>query len=148
MPLKKYFTYRQFTIVKFFLLFITLIIAFIFIFWQNKNSFQNNFISYIADPQKQALHFYWKDDKQQNFKSILNLKIWLQNNNKNLVFAMNGGMYKPDNSLQGLYIENYKNINTLDSTWGKGNFYLKPNGVFYITKYNLPVICNVNGKRY
>ena len=144
MPLKKYFTYHQFTIVKVFFLFITLIIAFTFIFWQNKNSFQNNFISYIADPQKQAIHFYWKDDKQQNFKSILNLKIWLQNNNKNLVFAMNGGMYKPDNSPQGLYIENYKTINTLDSTEGKGNFYLKPNGVFYITKNNLSVICNTN----
>jgi uncharacterized protein YigE (DUF2233 family) len=49
------------------------------------------------------------------------------------VFAMNGGMYKPDNSPQGLYIENREVAASLDTTTGNGNFYLKPNGIFYIT---------------
>ena len=30
----------------------------------------------------------------------------------------------------------------MDTTSGNGNFYLKPNGVFYITVDNVPTICN------
>ena len=111
----------------------------------------NGFISYTVDPRKQDLRFYWKDDKQENFRSIQNLKTWLAKNHRTLVFAMNGGMYKPDNSPQGLFIENRETASPLDTTNGKGNFYLKPNGVFYITTDNLPAVCNTtnftdNGK--
>ena len=100
------------------------------------------FISYTVDPQKQDMKFYWKDDKQQNFKNILNLKIWLEKNNKKLVFAMNAGMYKEDNSPLGLFIEDKKLMCPLNTKSGNGNFYLKPNGVFYITSDNTPVICD------
>lgn len=54
---------------------------------------------------------------------------------------MNGGMYKPDKSPQGLYIENKKILSPPDTATGNGNFYLKPNGVFYITSENIPGIC-------
>ena len=64
---------------------------------KQKNN-DESFISYTADPKKQDLKLYWKDDKQQNFKSIQNLKTWLEKNNKKLVFAMNAGMYKEDYS--------------------------------------------------
>lgn len=100
------------------------------------------FVSYIVDTKKQDIKFYWKNDKQENFKSILNLKNWLVKNHKQLSFAMNAGMYKQDNSPQGLFIENQMTISPLDTTSGDGNFYLKPNGVFYITVDNLPAICN------
>lgn len=54
---------------------------------------------------------------------------------------MNGGMYKKDNSPQGLYIENQKVVSPLDTSSGTGNFYLKPNGVFYIKTDNTTGIC-------
>ncbi len=54
---------------------------------------------------------------------------------------MNGGMFKPDNSPQGLFIQKRKTLSPLDTSSGSGNFYLKPNGVFYITTGNVPVIC-------
>ena len=53
---------------------------------------------------------------------------------------MNGGMYKKDNSPEGLYIENGKVLMPLNTTNGNGNFYLKPNGVFYISSKNIPAI--------
>ena len=48
---------------------------------------------------------------------------------------MNGGMYLRDLSPQGLYIENGKIIKKVDPTQeAYGNFYMQPNGIFYITK--------------
>jgi len=117
-----------------------LAIAGLIAFGQTKPKTDQRFISYTLDAKKQDLKFYWKDDSQQIFKSISNLKSWLDTKNKDLKFAMNGGMFKKDNSPHGLYIENHKTLSLLDTTSGNGNFYLKPNGVFYITTDNLPVI--------
>ena len=123
----------------------------IFVFARKEPTDDNRFITYTVDPKKQDVKLYWKDDRNENFRSIQNLKSWLDKNNKELVFAMNAGMYKPDNSPQGLYIENEKILSPLDTLNDRGNFYLKPNGVFYITTDNIPVICNTtnfndNGK--
>ncbi len=49
---------------------------------------------------------------------------------------MNGGMFEADNTPKGLYIENSRILKPLDTSQGSGNFYLQPNGVFYITQNN------------
>lgn len=98
-------------------------------------------LSYILDPIKQDLRFYWKDKKGQNIGNFKRLKDLLKKENKELVFAMNGGMYLQDRSPQGLYIENGKmlrKVNTVKEAYG--NFYLQPNGIFYITKDNRLII--------
>jgi uncharacterized protein YigE (DUF2233 family) len=123
----------------------------IFALTQRAKIIDERFISYTVDPKKQDLKLYWKDEKQQNFKSIQNLKTWLEKNHKTLVFAMNAGMYKQDYSPLGLFIEDHKTKAALNRKSGEGNFYLKPNGVFYITTDNSPAICNTtkfidNGK--
>jgi uncharacterized protein YigE (DUF2233 family) len=78
---------------------------------------------------------YHKDPRGEVFGSFAALKRYLESKHKRLIFAMNGGMYLKDLSPQGLYIENHrliKPLNTHDNTYG--NFYMKPNGVFYITQ--------------
>lgn len=110
-------------------------------FYKNEKYNDNSFVTYVMNPKKQQLKLYWKNDKQEIFKSILNLKNWLESKNQKLEFAMNAGMYKQDNSPQGLYIENKILISPIDTTSGNGNFYLKPNGVFYITTNNVANIC-------
>jgi uncharacterized protein YigE (DUF2233 family) len=100
-----------------------------------------NILSYTANPQKVNLQLYWKDNGGKPFKSIQNLKDWLSDKNEKLVFAMNGGMYMEDNSPLGLYIENFVTKTKLNALNGKGNFYLKPNGVFYISGDNKAGIC-------
>jgi uncharacterized protein YigE (DUF2233 family) len=123
---------------------VVLISAGVFVFAQKTKSIDEQFVSYAVDTKKQDLKLYWKDDQQKIFKSIQNLKSWLDKKHKKLVFAMNGGMYKKDHSPQGIFIENQKLITALDTTSGAGNFYLKPNGVFYINANNLPVICSTS----
>lgn len=103
--------------------------------WVCKSSDQD-FVTYIANPKKETVTFYYKNDKQANFQSLNNLKQWLNTNNKELVFAMNGGMYTKDKSPQGLFIENGLIKTKLDTSSSAGNFYLKPNGVFYLTNKN------------
>ena len=99
------------------------------------------FVSYVVDSKKLNIEFYWKNKKDVNFRNAENLKLWLKTQNKELLFAVNGGMYKKDNSPQGLYIENNVKKNEIDTTSGSGNFYLKPNGVFYLTNDKKPNIC-------
>jgi uncharacterized protein YigE (DUF2233 family) len=135
--------------IKFFivLLFIT---AGIFAF---KNSTLNDdiFLTYEVNLKKQDLEIFWKDDKGQIFRSIQNLKAWVETKNKKLLFATNAGMYKTDNSPLGLFIQDGKTITPLNSKKASGNFYWKPNGVLYIDTDNNGIICKTenfknNGK--
>jgi len=98
-------------------------------------------VSYIADPQKQDIRFYWKDDNGHILKSIAALKQHVETHNRKLVFAMNGGMYQTDNSPLGLFIQDGKLLHPLNTRTGTGNFYMMPNGVLYITKDKKAGIC-------
>ncbi len=100
-----------------------------------------NYISYIVNPKKQNVALYWKNEKEVNFGSLQNLKLWLNKNSKELLFATNGGMYKKDHSPQGLYIENNNIKTVIDTTSGNGNFYMKPNGIFFLTTSNVANVC-------
>lgn len=113
-------------------------------FHTHRNSNDDRFVYYIVNPKEKELQFHYKDEKGNTFKSIQSLKQWLEKKNKTLLFAMNGGMYKKDNSPLGLYIENSKTISKLNTEKGYGNFYLQPNGVFYITAERLPSISTTN----
>lgn len=47
-------------------------------------------------------------------------------------FATNAGMYHEDMSPVGLYVEDGVERTPLNTADGEGNFFLKPNGVFYV----------------
>lgn len=98
-------------------------------------------ISYTVDPSVQDIRLYWKDDSGHIIGNFQQLKAYLDHKNSRLVFAMNGGMFKTGYTPVGLFIQQQKTITPLDTSSGNGNFYLKPNGVFYITKDNNAVIC-------
>ena len=132
------------------LIFLFLATVFFAFVVKEKND-DNLFVTYKVDIKKSDLRLYWKDDENEIFKSIQNLKTWVESQKRTLVFAMNAGMYMQDNSPLGLYIENKKELSHLNTASANGNFYLKPNGVFYITTDNIPVICQTtdfakNGK--
>ena len=104
---------------------------------------QNNealIVSYTVDPAGQHLAFYWKDENGRILKSLQQLKAFVEQKNLKLNFAMNGGMFNADYSPKGLYIENNILLSPLDTGKGEGNFYLQPNGVFYITNDKTAII--------
>ncbi len=111
----------------------------------------SHILSYTVNPKVQEVQFFWKDEKGKILKNFQNVKAYTNSKNQELLFAMNGGMFKKDFSPQGLFIQNFKIIHAIDTMSGTGNFYLKPNGVFYITSDNIPVVSNTtefinNGK--
>lgn len=126
---------------------LVLIIALAGIFINAKIVADDLFLTYKVDLKKQDLRLYLKNDNNQNIGSIQNLKIWLEGKNRVLEFAMNAGMYKKDNSPQGLYIEKQKILSALDTTRASGNFYLKPNGIFYLTTNKTAAICRTEDFR-
>jgi uncharacterized protein YigE (DUF2233 family) len=107
----------------------------------SKSNYPEDFVSYQLNTQQQDLQLYWRDDEGQLFNTIGNLQRWLTTKGRRLVFAMNGGMFKQDYSPQGLFIQNGKTISPLATDSGRGNFYLKPNGVFYVTAGRQAVVC-------
>jgi uncharacterized protein YigE (DUF2233 family) len=99
------------------------------------------FLLYQIAPGNNSLKMYWKNDSGWAFKSIGNLKASLQGQHKKLDFAMNGGMYHAGNLPVGLYVEAGKMRHPIDTGKGEGNFYLLPNGVFFITHQHTFGIC-------
>lgn len=83
---------------------------------------ENNFVIFKVNPKIENIAFYWKDNDGIILKSINNLKDKTQQDKKKLRFAMNGGMFEPNNFPKGLYIENFNILNKIDTLAGKGNF--------------------------
>lgn len=76
---------------------------------------------------------FLRDDAGQPFKHFDRLRSWLAGRNKQLRFAMNAGMYQEDLSPLGLFVQDGKQVARLNLSDGTGNFYLKPNGVFFVS---------------
>ncbi|MCI5058346.1 MAG: phosphodiester glycosidase family protein [Flavobacteriales bacterium] len=104
-------------------------------------SLDDRILFYEIAPSKSEIHLFWKTTKDSVFGNFEVLSKHLRTKGKSLKFAMNGGMYKRDQSPQGLYIEKgveYAPLDTLQE--GYGNFYMQPNGIFYIDKDKKPGI--------
>lgn len=115
---------------------IVMLLFFVLFACQEKQE-DKDYVIYEVNPKEQPIKMYWKDGKGSVIRSLGNLKEVLANRNEKLVFAMNGGMFEPNNAPKGLYIENDKQLQAIDTlVGGAGNFYLQPNGVFYLTKEN------------
>ena len=102
-------------------------------------------LSYEVDLEKQELKLYWKNSEGEHFRDFQNLKDGLAKDGEELIFAMNGGMYQEDLTPLGLYIENgelLKRQNNVKSA--HGNFYLQPNGIFYLTSDNKAWVCETD----
>ncbi len=54
------------------------------------------------------------------------------------VWAMNGGMYEEDLSPVGLFVIEGKELAPLNVGPGAGNFFMKPNGVFFVDQSGAP----------
>ncbi|MEO0896737.1 MAG: phosphodiester glycosidase family protein [Bacteroidota bacterium] len=94
----------------------------------------SDFDTYTINLSQSNLKLYWTDESGLPFRNLGKLKDWLEERGKRMVFGINAGMYLTDNSPQGLFIDDSIERRPIDLGDSEGfeNFYLKPNGVFYL----------------
>ncbi|MEM6379013.1 MAG: phosphodiester glycosidase family protein, partial [Bacteroidota bacterium] len=96
---------------------------------------------YLVDISQTEIKMYRNVGNGKTIHTITEVHNFAKTKGENLIFATNGGMYRPDLTPEGLYVENGKTFYPLNLE-KRGrlefmNFYnIPPNGVFYITKDN------------
>ncbi|WP_033375937.1 phosphodiester glycosidase family protein [Porphyrobacter sp. AAP82] len=85
----------------------------------------------IADPAQHAIAMANLGADKQPFASLA--KFAASVDPAQVAFAINGGMYGDDLKAIGYYVENGERLKELNRANGEGNFYMKPNGVFFGT---------------
>lgn len=84
------------------------------------------------DPMKATIRVFNRDGEGQPLGGFDRLRAHLWQQHLILSFAVNGGMYGPGLGPVGLLIENGIQRRPAETADGWGNFYLKPNGVFFL----------------
>jgi uncharacterized protein YigE (DUF2233 family) len=112
----------------------------------------------VVDPQKYAIEVHWKGSDGAVLGSLSKLREYIKNSNREgrertLIMGMNAGMYlqSPKGHPMGLLVVDgqpgcCKNGDHGILKLNKGNsrsanFYVKPNGVFYVTKSGKAGVC-------
>jgi uncharacterized protein YigE (DUF2233 family) len=84
------------------------------------------------DPRRDQIRLFLNGTDGKPYGSLAALAAALKAKGEGLMFAMNAGMFKENQSPVGLYIENRQKLQEADTRGGATNFHLKPNGVFWI----------------
>ena len=90
------------------------------------------------DLRRNELTLHWRNPQTgQPFAHFESLRAWGQRHGKVLRFAANAGIYDHKGAPLGLYVEDGKTLEPLNTAHGDpaaGNFSLRPNGVFLVDK--------------
>ncbi len=92
----------------------------------------SDFRSFIVDPAHHKISLHWKNPQGQSYRRLESLKSELRSKGKAVLAVMNAGIYDKKFRPLGLHVEGGKVLRPLDQRTGAGNFYMQPNGVFFI----------------
>lgn len=84
------------------------------------------------NPAKADIRLFWQDASGDAYGAFDRLADDIAASGGRLTFAMNAGMYQPDLSPVGLYIEKGQELHPVNRRAGAGNFGMLPNGVFWV----------------
>ncbi|MCX6899237.1 MAG: phosphodiester glycosidase family protein [Verrucomicrobia bacterium] len=88
------------------------------------------FQTFTASPNQ--IELFWLNTEGKPFRQFSSLQSALDKRAKNVRFMMNAGIFQEGGMPAGLVIIEGKSLRPLNTADGSGNFYLKPNGVFYV----------------
>ena len=86
----------------------------------------------VAKADQKSLDLLWLGTDQKPLASFTGLQKHLAASGHQIAFAMNAGIFEQGPKPCGLTISQGKELVPLNLRTGEGNFYLKPNGVFYL----------------
>lgn len=95
-----------------------------------------------VDLAQAELGLFWKaPGSGERFGRLGTLEEFVKQRGGALEFATNAGMFQPDHRPVGLHVEEGRELAPLDERTGlPGNFYLAPNGVFFVRANGQPGI--------
>jgi len=80
----------------------------------------------------QRLQLFWKGDDGKPLETFGALEAHCTVHDLKLLFATNGGIFEPGYRPTGLHVEAGRLLCPLNTSDGTGNFYLQPNGCFFV----------------
>ena len=99
-------------------------------------SFTHNHQTYdaiIVNPAKSIISLHWLSKENTPYKTIQALREALPVKQKDVLMITNGGMFMKNNVPVGLFVSEGKELHPIDTATDQpGNFYMQPNGVFYL----------------
>ena len=87
----------------------------------------------VLDLQKHTIRLFWKKPDGAPYSYFSALPRNLEGGAGKLLFAINAGMFDADLKPVGLYVEQGRELVHVNTKSAKGNFHLKPNGIFYVS---------------
>jgi uncharacterized protein YigE (DUF2233 family) len=78
-----------------------------------------------VDTRREHLQLFLRDETGAPFHRFEKLDGWLTSQGKQLTFAMNAGMFKPDYSPVGLFVAHAREVAPLNLSPGRGNFFMR-----------------------
>lgn len=85
-----------------------------------------------VDPNEFEVRLFWKDENGDPYEDFSTLRESLEAEGRHLRFATNAGIFSEDHTPGGLHVEDGSVLKNLNLRDGKGNFHMKPNGVFIL----------------
>jgi uncharacterized protein YigE (DUF2233 family) len=98
------------------------------------------FTAITVDPLRESLQLFLNDEHGRPYKRLERVAAALDRRGQHLSFGMNAGMYHADFSPVGLLVADGVELSPLNLSPGKGNFFLRPNGVFLVTDAGAQVV--------
>lgn len=80
----------------------------------------------------ERLELVWKDAQGQPYRTFGRVQAALAAGGRKPLFLMNAGIFEPGGIPSGLHVEKGKVLKPLNLAAGKGNFFLRPNGVLAV----------------
>ncbi len=90
--------------------------------------------------RREHLQMFLRDETGEPFKRFDSLAARLRRDGQSLVFAVNAGMFHPGLAPVGLCVADGQTLSPLNLAPGDGNFFLKPNGVFCVSRNGAQVV--------
>jgi uncharacterized protein YigE (DUF2233 family) len=100
----------------------------------------------IFEVSPKQVRILWKDDNGSQLRKFAVAESYLKSRGETPLMLMNGGIFEPECIPTGLMIQNGKELHPINLKNAKGNFFLKPNGVFLISGHEAKVVASEDYK--
>ncbi len=95
---------------------------------------------HILRTQPETIRIISTDGAGRPLRTFPEVARYLANENLSVCSLINGGIFEPNGVPTGLLIQSGKKVTPVNRARGRGNFFLKPNGIFLISHKGAAII--------